>query len=70
MNPHESMHAYTRTTLQSLCSISGAIQPSVPVSPERAVKETFPLESFLQRPKSDIMARMEPLEVVDDSNTL
>lgn len=42
----------------------------MPVSPERAVKDTLPLASFLHSPKSDIMARKEPLDMVDDSKTL
>ena len=60
----------TLTTLSFLWSISGAVHPSVPVSPERAVKETFPWASFLHRPKSDSLALIEPFAVGNDSRTL
>jgi hypothetical protein len=48
------------TVLSSPLSISGAIQPSVPVTPERLENDTRPTWSFLHRPKSDIMALTSP----------
>lgn len=42
------------------CSTSGAIQPSVPGMPERRLKLCRPPCSFLQRPKSEMTARICP----------
>lgn len=50
----------TGFSLQSSLSISGAIQPSVPGTPERRLKLCLPTASFLQRPKSEIMALILP----------
>lgn len=46
--------------MQSSLNISGAIQPSVPGTPERRLKLCLPTASFLQRPKSEIMALILP----------
>lgn len=45
------------TVLWSFSSISGAIHPSVPAAPDLRENESLPAVSFLQRPKSEIMAR-------------
>lgn len=50
----------TGLSLQSSLSISGAIQPSVPGTPERRLKLCLPTASFLHRPKSEIMALILP----------
>lgn len=50
--------------------ISGAIQPSVPVIPDRLENEVRPLCNFLHSPKSDIIALTCPLLVGIDNNTL
>ena len=53
------MHSVT--ILLSGLNISGAIQPSVPIAPVWQVAEFRPYASFLQSPKSDIMAFTSPL---------
>jgi len=62
------------TTEALLANISGAIQPSVPVIPERFEKDIFPPCNFLHSPKSLIRARILlklPLPRVGiDNNTL
>lgn len=50
----------TGFSLGSSRSSSGAIQPSVPGMPERRLKLCRPPCSFLQRPKSERMARICP----------
>ncbi len=40
--------------------ISGAIHPSVPATPDRREKDIRPTFSFLQSPKSEIMALTSP----------
>lgn len=52
--------ALTGFSLQSSLSISGAIQPSVPGTPERRLKLCLPTASFLHSPKSEIMALTFP----------
>lgn len=56
----ELLPLLTGLSLQSSLSISGAIQPSVPGTPERRLKLCLPTASFLQRPKSEIMALILP----------
>lgn len=58
------------TVLCSSSNISGAIQPSVPAAPDLRENDIRPAASFLQRPKSDIMTRIWPLESGWDSKTL
>lgn len=58
------------TVLSSPVSISGAIQPSVPVTPDLLEKETLPTCNFLHNPKSDIIALTSPLLFGTDINTL
>lgn len=50
-------------------SISGAIQPSVPVTPDRLEKLDLPMFSFLHSPKSDIIARTCLCTFGSDSKT-
>lgn len=45
------------TTDALLANTSGAIQPSVPVTPERFENDIFPPCNFLHNPKSLINAR-------------
>lgn len=45
-------------TVRCPLRISGAIQPSVPVIPDRREKLAFPKFNFLHSPKSDIMTRI------------
>ena len=52
-------------------SISGAIHPSVPATPDRWENDRRPVASFLHRPKSEIIARTRPAaESGQDSSTL
>jgi hypothetical protein len=60
----------TAQVVLSPLSISGAIQPSVPVTPDLLEKDMRPSCSFLQRPKSEIMARTSPRGPGTDSSTL
>lgn len=60
----------TRTVRSSELSISGAIQPSVPATPDALEKECLPAASFLHKPKSDIRALMCPLLSGSDKRTL
>lgn len=50
----------TGFSLQSSLSISGAIHPSVPGTPDRLLKLCLPTASFLHRPKSEIIALTFP----------
>lgn len=54
----------------SSSNISGAIHPSVPAAPDLRENDIRPAANFLQRPKSDIMTRIWPLESGWDSKTL
>ena len=58
------------TVLICSSSISGAIQPSVPAAPDRREKDSRPAASFLQSPKSEIMARTAPRELGWEMRTL
>lgn len=49
--------------------ISGAIHPSVPATPDRLEKDIRPILSFLHNPKSEIMARISPLDPGMDMST-
>ena len=63
------MQYYTLTILVSLSSISGAIQPSVPI-PDRDENECRPKANFLHKPKSDIIALISPRAFGYDIKTL
>lgn len=58
------------TILLSGLNISGAIHPSVPIAPVWHVTEFLPCASFLQSPKSDIMALSSPLALRLEIKTL
>ena len=58
------------TILLSGLNISGAIQPSVPIAPVWHVTELRPYASFLQSPKSDIIAFTSPLALRFEISTL
>lgn len=62
------------TTDALLANTSGAIQPSVPVTPDRFENDIFPPCNFLHKPKSLISARtllkLPFPRVGMDSNTL
>lgn len=53
-------HQLTGLSLQSSLRTSGAIQPSVPGTPDLLLKLWRPTASFLHKPKSEIMARTRP----------
>ena len=61
---------YTPTTLLLLSNISGAIQPSVPATPDFAVIDTLPIGNFRHKPKSDIIALNGPFVEGNDNKTL
>ena len=61
---------YQLTTLFLLSNISGAIQPSVPATPDLAVIDTFPIGNFRHKPKSDIIALNCPFVEGNDNRTL
>lgn len=50
----------TGLSLQSSLSTSGAIQPSVPGTPDLLLKLWRPTASFLHKPKSEIIALTRP----------
>ena len=58
-----------RTARVPSVSSSGAIHPSVPATADNAVKDSRPIPNFRQRPKSDIIARIEQFDVGIDSRT-
>lgn len=53
-------YCLTGLSLQSSLRTSGAIQPSVPGTPDLLLKLWRPTASFLHKPKSEIMARTRP----------
>lgn len=57
------------TTRDWLVSISGAIHPSVPVTPDLMENEPCPLASWRQRPKSEMIARTSPRKFGLDRST-
>lgn len=63
--PNQKGHTVSFWGLTGLClasslSTSGAIQPSVPGTPDFLLKLCLPTASFLHRPKSEIMALTRP----------
>ena len=66
----KSRNSPSLTILFSGLNISGAIQPSVPIAPVWHVTEFLPYASFLQSPKSDIMAFTSPLALRLEIRTL
>lgn len=68
MNFRNNFHLSVLTVL-CFFSISGAIHPSVPVTPDRSEKLDLPWLSFLQSPKSEIIALTSFLAFGSDSST-
>lgn len=60
----------TGLSLQSSPRTSGAIQPSVPGTPDLLLKLWWPTASFLHKPKSEIMARTRPCALGIDTRML
>lgn len=60
----------TGLSLQSSLRTSGAIQPSVPGTPDLLLKLWRPTASFLHKPKSEIMARTRPWALGMDTRML
>lgn len=60
----------TGLSLQSSLRTSGAIQPSVPGTPDLLLKLWRPTASFLHKPKSEIMARTLPWALGIDTSML
>lgn len=50
--------------------ISGAIQPSVPATPDRLEKDILPIFNFLHKPKSEIIALISPFALGVEISTL
>lgn len=63
-------HCLTGLSLQSSLSTSGAIQPSVPGTPDLLLKLWRPTANFLHNPKSEIMARTRPWALGMDTRIL
>lgn len=63
-------HWLTGLSLQSSLRTSGAIQPSVPGTPDLLLKLWRPTASFLHKPKSEIMARTRPWALGIDTRML
>lgn len=66
----QNYHQLTGLSLQSSLRTSGAIQPSVPGTPDLLLKLWRPTASFLHRPKSEIMARTRPCALGMDTRIL
>lgn len=60
----------TGLSMQSSLRTSGAIQPSVPGTPDLLLKLWRPTANFLHRPKSEIMARTRPWALGMDTRML